>query len=191
MCEAPAHFGKFNEVRPEQAIYHPLIQFLYLFGAEHFRPRHGTVQIFAEDISQVPAQQAGMWTRPDVAAVCVTRAKFAPSKTLNLMSFEVKSYDGTDISSVHQALAQARFVNNSYLVWNRPFCVCDDDNYKAIRLSCETHGIGLVVVHDPDNLRTFEFRVAPKRYEISPDALDEFVETRFSQRTKQTIVAAL
>lgn len=191
MCDVPAHFGKFNEVTPERGIYSSLVQFLPFHGSEHFRPKHGIVEIFAEDISQIPAQQAGMWTRPDVAAVSLRRARFARTKELDLISFEVKTFRGTDIASVHQALAQAQFVNRSYLVWNRPFCTCGDSNYSAIEQSCRKYGVGLLTVHDPSNLQTFEFRISPQRNELTPDELDEFIVTRFSQSAKQMIEAAI
>jgi hypothetical protein len=190
MCEIPEHFGSFKEAKLEREIYQPLVDFMHFHGSDHFRPRYGIVEIYPEDISSVPAQRAGMWTRPDVAAVCLRRAKYSTAKQLDVLSFEVKTCTGADIASVHQALAQAQFVNKSYLVWNRPACICDDQAYSEIKESCLTHGIGLMVVHDPSNLRTFEFRVAPRRKDITQDALDEFIESRFSPRTKQLVESA-
>jgi hypothetical protein len=191
MCETPEHFGAFVEERIEADLYPPLVRYLHLYGAEQFKPKFGTVQIFAEDVSAVPAQRAGMWTRPDVAAVRVWKGKYSTTKQVHLMSFEVKPYRTGDLAAVHQALAQAQFVNQSFLVWNRPHCVCNDPNYDYVFQSCVAHGVGLIAVHAPSNLQTFEVRLDARVVERTVDELDEFVETRFAPNTRKGIIAAL
>jgi hypothetical protein len=74
------------------------------------------LRLVAQVVADVAAPSGGTWTQPDVAAA-VRRHKFAPSARVDILSFEVKTHRGASLVSVYEALAHARFVNFSYLVW--------------------------------------------------------------------------
>lgn len=192
MCDVPSFFGEAALARAEAELYEPLVDFLRSDFQADQRPKHGNLRLIAEVVAGTAAPAGGMWTQPDVAAVAVRRHKFAASACIDILSFEVKTHHGANLISVYEALAHARFVNLSYLVWNRPACTCDDrEKYTTITSACSAHGVGLISVHNALDVRTYEIRVTPKRSLVSDDALDEFVMSRFSGANQAHIVRAL
>jgi hypothetical protein len=192
MCDIPSYFGAAVLAGTESDLYRPLVNYLDSGFYTDQRPKHGNLRLIAQVVADVPAPAGGMWTQPDVAAVAVGRHKFAPSARIDILSFEVKTHRGANLAAVYEALAHARFVNLSYLVWNRPACVCSDrEKYEAIATACSTYGVGLISVHNAADLMTYEIRVPPKRSSVSDDALDEFVISRFSDANQTLISGAL
>ncbi|HEX5999305.1 MAG TPA: hypothetical protein VFZ16_07895 [Hyphomicrobiaceae bacterium] len=192
MCDVPSFFGDAVLTRTESELYQPLVDFLHSDFYTAQRPKHGNLRIVAQVVADVPAPAGGTWTRPDVAAVAVSRRKFAPIAHIDILSFEVKTHTGANLVSVYEALAHARFVNLSYLVWNRPACICGDHpRYQGIKDACQSHGVGLITVHNPSDRRTYDVRAAPTRSSVSDDALDDFVISRFSERNQALITNAL
>jgi len=192
MCDAPSFFGEAVLTGTELELYEPLVDFLRSDFYTDQRPKHGNLRLIAEVVAGAAAPAGGTWTQPDVAAVAVRRHKFAASACIDILSFEVKTHRGANLVSVYEALAHARFVNLSYLVWNRPACICNDrEKYNTLTDACITHGVGLISVHNARDLRTYEIRVTPKRSLVSDDALDEFVITRFSGANQALITSAL
>jgi hypothetical protein len=176
----------------ESDLYQPLVDFLHSDFYTGQRPKHGNLRLIAQVVADIPAPTGGTWTQPDVAAVAVSRRKFAATARIDILSFEVKTHAGANLVAVYEALAHARFVNLSYLVWNRPACICNDrPKYDAIAGACEIHGVGLVTVHNPGDRQTYAVRVAPSRSSVSEDALDEFVISRFSAGNQALITNAL
>ena len=83
-------------------------------------------------------------------------------------------------------------MNFSYLVWNRPKCICGDrDRFETIQRNCGAYGIGLITIHDPKNLSTFEIRLSAQREDVAADEIDEFVTSRFDATKQDMIVDAL
>lgn len=181
MCTIPHFFGAPVFVRPESLLYPRVAQFLYLGFHEAHKPKHGSLYLEVSHTHKLSAPDGGTWTQPDLAAVGISRARFAAKVAVRLYSFEVKTVDGCRLQSVHEALAHTRFVNYSYLVWNRPACTCEDrEAYENIVSNCAGYGIGLITVHDPHDLNTFEIRLSPQRKDVKDDLIDEFILTRFS-----------
>jgi hypothetical protein len=192
VCDIPQFFGDAILARAESDLYQPLVDFLHSVFYTAQRPKHGNLRIIAQVVADIPAPAGGTWTQPDVAAVAVSRRKFAPSACIDILSFEVKTYAGANLVSVYEALAHARFVNLSYLVWNRPACTCNDrQKYDAIAAACGAHGVGLITVHNPSDSRTYAVRMVPSHTSVSDDALDDFVISRFSTGNQTLITSAL
>ena len=192
MCSVPEYFGRFSEASKERDLYEPLINFLYSHFGDSLKSRHGFFHITAQDVSTITDGEGGQWSRPDVAAIVLRRNRYAATASIDILSFEVKRYNACDLPAVHETLAHARFVNFAYLVWNRPACTCGDQkDFDRILYNCRLYGLGLVTIHDPANLQTFEVKLQPSRSAVGEDAVDEFIETRFVDRNKQGIRAKL
>ena len=192
MCQVPEHYGEPVIVRSEGDLYQPLESYIHAgFFAVH-RPPHGHMRAVTAQTALMPAVGGGAWTQPDVAAVLISRNKFAAVADVRLFSFEVKTRAGCQLQSVHEALAHTRFVNCSYLVWNRPHCICPDrELYNTIEASCAAYGVGLITVHDPGNLITYEIRRAAWNKTVAPNEVDEFISTRFSPQSQALILDGL
>ena len=192
MCEVPEAFGDPFIATQERELYAPLES--YINHGVHLlqRPAHGSLRLVTAETAQTAAPAGGTWTQPDLAAVGISRSKFATTAEIRLFSFEVKTYAGCDLKAVHEALAHTRFVNFSYLVWNRPRCICQDrEHYQVIESNCAAYGVGLLTVHNPLNLGTYEVRLPAQRKLISADDMDEFISTRFNMHRQALIIDAL
>jgi hypothetical protein len=192
MCEVPEHYGDPIIVRNESDLYQPLESYVHgSFFVAH-RPPHGAMRAVTAQTALIPGAGGGVWTQPDVAAVVISRNRFAASAEVRLFSFEVKTKAGCQLQSVHEALAHTRFVNCSYLVWNRPHCVCADrELYNTIQESCAAYGIGLITVHNPGNPNTYEIRQAAQNKTVAPKEIDEFISTRFDSHKQELILEGL
>ena len=192
MCNVPDFYGDFSGASRERDLYEPLINYLHHHFIESLQIRRGTAHITPQDVSTITDSDGGQWTRPDVAAVLLRRNRYAATATIDILSFEVKRYTACDLPAVHEALAHARLVNFAYLVWNRPACIYKDKKtYDRIVQSCQLYGLGLVTIHDPSNLQTFEVKLQPSRTAVGEDAVDEFIESRFSTGNKSRIMLSL
>jgi hypothetical protein len=192
MCEVPEHYGDPVIVPLERDLYQPLESFINgSFFAAH-RPPHGAMRAVTAQTSSIQAFEGGTWTQPDVAAVLISRNKFAATAEVRLFSFEVKTRSGCQLQSVHEALAHTRFVNCSYLVWNRPHCICGDrEFYNTIDASCVAYGVGLITIHDPGNSDTYEVRRAAQNKAVGRNEVDEFISTRFGPQSQAQIIDGL
>jgi len=192
VCEVPQSFGAPVIVQNESDLYVPLenyiLQGFYLLQ----KPARGSLRAVTAQTALIPAAGGGTWTQPDVAAAFVSRSRFATSAEIRLFGFEVKTMGGCRLQSVHEALAHTRFVNCSYVVWNRPKCICGDrEHYLTIERNCSAYGIGLLSVHDPGNLATFEVRLEAQHKNIAANEVDEFISTRFDDHKQGLILGAL
>lgn len=192
MCDVPTYFGDPVIVQSEHDLYQPLENYLLQGFYMVHKPKHGSMLAVTAQTALIPATGGGPWTQPDVAVVLISRNKFATTAEIRLFSFEVKTMMGCQLQSVHEALAHTRFVNCSYLVWNRPKCICQDrELYATIEANCAAYGVGLITVHDPHNLSTFEIRLAAQNKTIATNEMDEFVSTRFDAHSQALILDGL
>ena len=192
MCETPEFFGNAELLQPESLLYLPLKDYLISAFHAELKPQHGSWRIIVEETSNVADPLGGQWTRPDVSAVGVSRRKFSANAVVDVMSFEVKTFiTGAELSAVHETLAHLRFVNFAYLVWNRPYCVCNDRRYEIIQANCRLYGLGLITAHKPSDIRTWTIRCQPARSSVSDDQLNAFIESRFTAPKQALILDAL
>jgi hypothetical protein len=120
------------------------------------------------------------WSRPDFTAISIVPLKVLGRAEVNVYSFELKAEQGADLTSVHQALAQARKTHFGYLVWHLP-----ENSSQAAKLAnlaeqCSRYGIGLILIRDPDLVETWSIEVDPERQPTSLADIDEFLAARLS-----------
>jgi hypothetical protein len=97
---------------------------------------------------------------------------------LELYGFELKTETGFDISSVHQALAQTRYVHYSHVVVH-----CADDDVWEKRLAdvrdqAQKYGIGVIRLKSIEATGPFEIVLLSARFEPTPRLVDVFLEDR-------------
>ncbi|MDX2307670.1 MAG: hypothetical protein NW216_05480 [Hyphomicrobium sp.] len=192
-CDPDGRFGRANLVSDEHAIYQSLSDFLVSEFAQNVKPRFGSCRVFVEDTARLQAPNGGRWSRPDVSAIAIIRARFEPNVRIELMTFEVKTQrGGSQLTSVYEALSHNRFANRSFLVWNRDTCTCEaGDSFNEIDACCDSNGIGLITVHDPNDRRTFKIWRDARLRSLDPRDLDEFIVSRFSEVNQRAIETAI
>lgn len=143
-------------------------------------------QIFVSDISQQGIDEGGLWSRPDLAVVAYTRSKFIPSWHTSIYSFEVKTADGIDQSSVYEAFAHTRYVNYSYLVWQSPRSLSESG--RRIVALCREFSIGAITAENPDDPYCYEVWCEAKRVNIDAPLGDSFITQRLPKGDKEQIL---
>ena len=102
MCDVPAYFGEPVIVPRENDLYRPFEGYLLQGFHELHKPRQGSLFLVTAVTAQVAAPAGGTWTQPDLAAVAVSRSKFATVAELQIFSFEVKTFVGCNLQAVHE-----------------------------------------------------------------------------------------
>lgn len=144
--------------------------------------------VFSGDVSTVGGAADGSWTRPDLAALAITRGEYVPFLRADLHTFEVKTARGLDVQGAHEASAQGRFGHYAWLVFqalnvaDRSTGLYDQVLRSAIRL-----GVGVITFRDPLDTSMWHIDAWPKRTSTDDAVADEFVSTRFDDVEKKKI----
>jgi hypothetical protein len=131
------------------------------------------------------------WGRPDFTVVTVTPMRVLPEPQLDVHAFELKAEPAADITSVHQALAQTRMTHYGSLVWHLPEGSSHEVRLAGILEQCRLHGIGLILIRDPEVVETWSIEVEPVRHATAPTDIDTFLAARLSDADCLEIKCAL
>ncbi len=172
----------------ESDLYPPINDYLEQRYREILKPRYGDLR----SISAITAKSGGgtfdgKWTRPDLAMAALWRFEFGLSWTIDLHSFEVKTENGCDNVSVHEALSHTAMAHYSYLMWHNPSWDEDKGNCRATCERCAQYGVGLITFSDPADSSAYHIRLRSIRHNPSGEAIDEFMETRFPQAERDLL----
>lgn len=173
-----------------------LYPFVHDFIEQRFRaslsPRYGELHTASAITATTKGgTDDGRWSRPDLALAAVRRFKYEPTWTLDLHSFEVKTPTNCDPTSVHEALSHASLVHFTWLTWHNSNFDEADQLCRQIHDRCARHGVGLITFDDPANSDSFTVRLRSPRHSPDPEAIDEFIETRFEKHDREKLQAWL
>jgi len=140
-------------------------------------PRNHTYKVV--DTSMHGPQEK--WGRPDFTVVSVTPMRVLPMPQLDVHAFELKAEPAADITSVHQALAQTRMTHFGNLVWHLPEGSPHEARFAGVLEQCRLHGVGLILIRDPDVVETWSIEVEPVRQATAPTDVDSFLAARLSE----------
>lgn len=163
----------------ESDLYRPVHDFLEQRLRDRLRPAYGDLRSISAVTATAGGGGTGQWSKPDLALVALWRTKYAPTWSLDLHGFEVKTAVGCTTASVHEALSHAALVHYSHLVWHRPDWSDGQKDCKAILDRCARYGVGLITFSDPANSDSYLIRHTARRHDPSGEAVDEFIESRF------------
>ncbi|MBW0434909.1 hypothetical protein HGB47_14920 [Leptospira yasudae] len=146
--------------------------------------------------SQGKRDTGGIWTRPDIAVVSVTKYPFYIHKAMDIITFEIKTQDNWNITSVFETLSHTRFATKSYLViylpegWdaNKDYFKKNEEKINRIQSECERFGIGLMFFSDPKDYNTYEIMVDPVRKLADPDAMNDFIKKQIPEKEQMEIL---
>lgn len=165
-------------IRPESALYPLVANWIHshLRTSELSIGDYGNQQVFVADTSQAAAVEGGYWSRPDLAAALYYKPRFVPAWSTSLYTFEVKTADGINESSVYEAVAHRRYANYSILVWQT-----NNEHAQTNQIVelCKQFGIGVLVANDPKNPHDYRVLNIAERSEINPIVIDRFIDNRF------------
>jgi hypothetical protein len=170
----------------ELDLYSPILTILLRDWAQDYRYGEFHAEITAH---QGRKDTGGKWTRPDITLATYDSYQFVPGKHFDVITFEVKTFDGLDVTAVYEALAHRRVAHYSFLLVHVPVhsrealeSALEDLTYQA-----DDHGVGMVVFADPNDYKTWEFLVEADRNEPDPRDLNDFLDTQITESFKEKI----
>jgi len=150
---------------------------------------------FDSKIVQLTAQQGsrttgGKWSRPDIAIATVSTYPYLPGRHFDVITFEVKTADGIDITCVYEALAYLRSATRSYVLLHVPSDRSSqlDDLLVDVYAEAKKHGIGVITADRPDDYDTWEEVVNPVRVDPDPRRLNDFLAKQFTKEQLEQIM---
>jgi hypothetical protein len=126
----------------------------------------------------------GQWTRPDYTAICITPFRVLPFPELSVFTFELKASSAGGMQAVHQSLSHTKMSNYGYLVWHYQGV---EAAIGLVERACKKHGVGLILIGNPEEPMSWEIRLDAERQSTSPVEIDQFLSSnRFTddQRSK-------
>lgn len=171
----------------EQEYYPKVLWYLNQSFQVALKARSGSVHFHAQIIADSASAQSGKWETPDLLAVSVWRPNIVSVPQLSVHTFEIKRASTCDITAVHQALAHARFSNYVYL--GSP---CEEEflNFskrRNIEQECTRYGVGLIWLHEPENVDSYKIAIPAQRHNPTPFAVDEFLTNKLNDDDQNKI----
>lgn len=133
----------------------------------------------------------GQWRRCDFTGIAITPRAVLNGTDIDLYTFELKAADSGNIAAVAEAEAQTRGSNYGYLVWHVPDRAAIASKLDAVERECQRKGVGLILFGDPQDLDSFDYRMAAARQPTDVKAVDKFLASRLDGQKMQTIKARL
>jgi hypothetical protein len=176
--------GRFRML--ERELYEPVYNYLHLGFRDRLHPARGDLRSIIAITANSGGNATGLWSKPDLCMISLSRQKYGITWKIDLHGFEVKPLGCCTVQSVHEALNHTSLVNFTYLVWHTESWSEASDECSTILSRCAHYGVGLITFSNAHDLRSYALRLPGRRHEPAPDAFDEFVETRLSKddRTK-------
>ncbi|WP_152991288.1 hypothetical protein [Frankia sp. R43] len=178
------------ELRTELSLYEPMRRVIAGDWAKDHRS-----DLLAVEITAMQGRRAtgGTWSRPDIVSVEVRTFSYVPGKYLEVVTFEVKPVTAINVQAVYEALAHRRAATHSYVLLHVPpaEAVGLEENIAAITDVARSHGVGVVLIGDPDDYQTWEEREEAQRVEPDPERLDAFLATQLGDHTRGRLARAL
>jgi hypothetical protein len=161
----------------ESQLYEPVANVLRSEWAKDMRFRSHHVEVTAR---QGRRDTGGTWTRPDIVVAALRVFPHIPGKYFDLITFEIKAFDGIDVTAVFEALAHRRAATQAYVWLHVPAERVKENDEKTgllerINEEARRQGVGLIVGADPTDYSTWDTQLRPIRVEPDPESLNEFI----------------
>lgn len=174
-----------NDYKNEKELYGPILKVIEDSWAKDDLIDNPVVQITANLGSKAIR---GKWSRPDLTLVAIRRYEFIPGKTIELVTFEVKTMDDFSLNGVFETASHLKVAHRSYLmiqVSKKP----DETNVEFSRLKeySQRFEIGVILFDKPDEWETYETIVAAIYKSPEPSELSGFIAQVFYEEKKAAI----
>lgn len=175
---------------PERLLYEPCRKVITEFWVKdnNLEVRKTFVEVTAH---QGRKATGGKWTRPDITVVTVRSYPFIPTKIVDIISFEIKPANDTDVKGVFETASHTKFAHKSYLAIHLPSVETSDMARLRLQEECERFGVGLIFFEKPDNWTTYDIVLEPKRQNPAPEDINSFISQQISRKGQQEILSLL
>ena len=172
----------------EAQLYGPVAAVLGNSWARDMRFRSHHVEITAR---QGRRDTGGTWTRPDIVVAALRLFPHVPGKYFDLITFELKAFDGIDVTAVFEALAHRRAATQAYVWLHIPTGLGGREDVEGhlerIGEEARRHGVGLIVGADPADYETWDIELKAVRVEPDPEFMNEFIAQQLPDATRNEL----
>ncbi|CAA2140311.1 hypothetical protein [Hyphomicrobium sp. ghe19] len=173
----------------EHDLYEPVYNYLELVFRGRLKPLYGDLRHITAITANTGGNATGIWSKPDLAMIALSRQKYGLAWRIDLHGFEVKPAGTCSVQSVHEALNHSSLVHFTHLVWHCERWDARDERCASIIERCSHFGVGLITFKRPSDPQTYFVQLPARRHNPEPDAFDEFVETRISPEDREKLTA--
>lgn len=172
----------------EVELYEPVAEVLRKQWARDLRFRSHVVEVTAR---QGRRDTGGTWTRPDIVTAALRVFPHVPGKFFDIITFELKPFDGIDVTAVFEALSHRRAATQAYVWLHVP--IGEEDNeelsalLKRIEEEASRHGVGMIVGANPSDYSSWDLRLRASRFEPDPESLNEFIAQQLSDLARNEL----
>lgn len=147
--------------------------------------------LVSKTASQGRRDTGGQWTRPDFAIAAVKSYKFYRTKSLEIVSFEIKPTISDALVGIYEAATHRTFAHRSYLAVHFE-SEKEKENARDLLSRIEKKAaqfeIGLIVFTNPTNWDTYETISDPSLQEPDPVEIDKFISQQFSEQDHEQLL---
>lgn len=129
----------------------------------------------------------GRWTRPDITLISMKNYQFIYGKIMDVITFEIKPENDYGVESVFETASQSVFAHKSFLCIHLSSGKQETEEFERIVRQCELFGVGLIVFEKPDDWKTYETIIEPKRREPDPYEVNVFIKQQLPEETKEEL----
>lgn len=173
----------------ERDLYEPVYNYLELVFRQRLKPLYGDLRHITAITANTGGNATGVWSKPDLSIVALSRQKYGLSWRLDLHGFEVKPAGTCSVQSVHEALNHTSLVHFSNLVWHCERWDDRDQKCASIIERCSHFGVGLITFKKASDPKSYFVHLPARRHHPESDAFDEFVETRLLPDDRDKLAA--
>ena len=126
----------------------------------------------------------GVWTRPDIAVYGYGAHRFFPGRTYDLISFEIKKSDSTDVRAIFEAKGHSRRASRSFVV-----CVgtLSDVQRRDLIQVALAQKVGFILAADENDPESWETLAQAERVDPDPIWINDFVLQNFDDDQQRKI----
>ncbi|MGA3066372.1 MAG: hypothetical protein ABSF29_05940 [Tepidisphaeraceae bacterium] len=175
-----------EETAEEEGLYEPLLRTIRTFYAPDYEI---TDFVCEKTARQGRRRTGGTWTRPDITLVAVRNYDFAASKSLEVITFEVKPLDSFGIEGAFEAASHSRSAHRSCLLvqTSQETDYSVHAAFERLTSECRRFGITLITFFDPTDYDTFEVVNEAELATPAPADIDKFIREQLSDTGKDHI----
>jgi len=191
--EPPSQPSRVEGVKNESELYDPIKKYF----DENWAPNYIQPNYYCCVKTATPKgrkRKTGLWLRPDISILTVSRYEFLPTKDIEVTTVEAKRYSDATPQAVFETASQSKFAHQAYLVieWLEETDMDDSEkeSIKRILKEAQRFGVGIIQMKNVSGRWDFREILEPERQKPDPDDCNTFIEQNFKQYHPQ-IRAAL
>lgn len=188
-----AQAGADAEARPgaaqpqaEQHLYDPMLSVI----KENWPRDYEFDAVIVVNTAHGGARPDGRWSRPDLTLAGYKTYPYVPGRHFELITFEIKTWEGVDVTVVYEALAHRRAATRAYALLYVPGDRRADLASEIEEICSEARrvGVGVIVAETQDNYDTWDELVEALRHDPDPQRMNDFLTAQTNAAFKETIV---